>query len=178
MRSALVRIFALAALVGAALVGSTVGRAQSAPPPSGDVLPALLVEVRGLRAAIEQMASAGARVQLTLGRLQLQEQRINTMLRRLETVRGEGAAVSRDHDRLAEQLKALTDGVPDRSPEGRRQAELEIQAVKQELSRLGAALQKHVAEEAFLNQEIGGEQARWTEFNQRLEELERSLTRK
>ena len=51
-----------------------------------DVLPALLVEVRGLRAAMEQMASAGPRVQLALGRVQLQEQRVNTMIRRLESV--------------------------------------------------------------------------------------------
>ena len=40
---------------------------------SGDIMPALLQEVRGLRVAMEQMTSAGARVQLALGRLQLQE---------------------------------------------------------------------------------------------------------
>ena len=39
--------------------------------PQEDVLPALLTEVRGLRAAMEQMASAGPRVQLALGRVQL-----------------------------------------------------------------------------------------------------------
>jgi hypothetical protein len=36
-----------------------------------DVLSALLVEVRGLRAAMEQLGAAGPRVQLALGRLQL-----------------------------------------------------------------------------------------------------------
>ena len=41
-----------------------------------DTTAALLVEVRGLRAALEQLASAGPRVQLMFGRLQLQEQRI------------------------------------------------------------------------------------------------------
>ena len=51
---------------------------------SEDVLPALLVEVRGLRAAMEQMASAGPRVQLAVRRVQLQEQRINTLIRRLD----------------------------------------------------------------------------------------------
>src|SRR5437762_13620444 len=57
-------------------------------PPQGpkqeEVLPALLVEVRGLRAAIEQLASAGPRVQLALGRVQLQEQRVNALMRRIE----------------------------------------------------------------------------------------------
>ena len=37
--------------------------------PQEEDLPALLVEVRGLRAAMEQMASAGPRVQLALGRV-------------------------------------------------------------------------------------------------------------
>ena len=39
-------------------------------------MPALLQEVRGLRAAIEQMTASASRVQLALGRLQLQEQRL------------------------------------------------------------------------------------------------------
>jgi hypothetical protein len=51
-----------------------------------DVLPALLVEVRGLRAAMEQMASAGPRIQLFVSRLQLQEARVNAMARRLDEI--------------------------------------------------------------------------------------------
>ena len=38
---------------------------------SDDVLPALLVEVKGLRAAMEQMAGSSARAQVLIGRLQL-----------------------------------------------------------------------------------------------------------
>ena len=52
-----------------------------------DVLGALLVEVRGLRGAIEQMSSASARVQLAMGRLQLNEQRITTYMRRIDEIR-------------------------------------------------------------------------------------------
>ena len=48
---------------------------------------ALLTEVRGLRQALEEMGTAGPRVQLALGRLQLQEQRVNTAIRRLESIR-------------------------------------------------------------------------------------------
>ena len=83
---------------GAALQG---GLAAQAPRASHgqDVLPALLVEVRGLRAAMEQMASSGPRVQLALGRLQLQEQRVNNLLRRLETVRASLAAAQREEEK-------------------------------------------------------------------------------
>ena len=57
---------------------------QAAAEPSQDTLAALLVEVRGLRAAMEQMASVGPSIQLAMGRLQLQEQRINTLVRRAD----------------------------------------------------------------------------------------------
>ena len=89
------RVFLFWALIAAAGMGaSLVTRAQSAPE-QPDVLPALLSEVRGLRAAMEQMAVAGPRVQLALGRLQLQEQRINTLGRRLETVKANQESAQR-----------------------------------------------------------------------------------
>ena len=99
-------LVATAVLVSAALVGGPIdGRAQ-APATPPEVLAALLVEVRGLRAAMEQMASAGPRVQLALGRLQLQEQRVNTLVRGLEEARS----------RLAQTQKAF-DGMTQRSSE-------------------------------------------------------------
>src|SRR5437763_8879624 len=102
---------AIPVLVAALLCAGGVARLVAfSPPPqlpaaaAADVLPALLVEVRGLRAAMEQMASAGPRIQLSVARLQLQEGRINTMLRRLEGV----------HDSLStaqRELAELTDGL-------------------------------------------------------------------
>ncbi len=90
---------------GAWLAASRDGRAQSTTPP--DVLAALLVEVRGLRAAMEQMASAGPRVQLALGRLQLQEQRVNTMVRRLEEVKASLVQAQKRMEAVTDQLAGL-----------------------------------------------------------------------
>lgn len=73
--------------VAATLTGAVLSARQSPPATNDEVLPALLAEVKGLRAAMEQMASAGPRVQLFVGRLQLQEARITSMARRLDTVR-------------------------------------------------------------------------------------------
>ena len=69
------RRFFLATFAVLVTVVATVA-AQSGRSAEPDVLNALLAEVRGLRAAMEQMSSAGPRVQLALGRLQLQEQRV------------------------------------------------------------------------------------------------------
>ena len=76
-------IFVMAVSTAAGLGVTAAAQGTGAP----DVLGALLTEVRGLRVAMEQMASAGPRVQLALGRQQLQEQRLNTILRRAENVR-------------------------------------------------------------------------------------------
>ena len=74
MKATIVRVSAVVFLITVGM-GSLIGRAQQ-PTAGSDTLAALMVEVRGLRAAMEQMASAGPRVQLGLGRVQLQEQRI------------------------------------------------------------------------------------------------------
>src|SRR5918993_551572 len=87
-------------VMAAVVLGAAVNLSgqSAAPPRADDVLPAVLAEVRGLRAAMEQMASAGPRVQLFASRLQLQETRITNMIRRLDTVR----------DRIGESQQEIT----------------------------------------------------------------------
>ena len=81
--------------------------AQAARATDQDVLPALLIEVRGLRAAMEQMASAGPQVQLALGRLQLQEQRVNNLLRRIESVQNQLVTALQESDKAKQELTGL-----------------------------------------------------------------------
>jgi hypothetical protein len=166
-------------VVAAALGVSMVGRAQSVPPTSGDILPSLLIEVRGLRAVMEQMASAGPRVQLALGRLQLQEQRIGNQIRRLDSVRASLVQAQKELEPLAERVKGLVDSLSEPADsETRRGREGELRQAKVEWSRVNADAQRLSAEETLLAQDIATEQSRWTEFNQRLEELERALGRR
>src|SRR5688500_17334618 len=88
-----------------ALGGLSVVRAQTqAAAGSQDIMPSLLAEVRGLRAAMEQMAAAGPRVQLALGRLQLQEQRLMEAAKRLEGTRTRLAEMQRSVAEQQEQL--------------------------------------------------------------------------
>src|SRR3954451_22731932 len=87
------------------LAGALASARQTAP--QTDVLPALLEEVKGLRAAMEQMASAGPRIQLFTSRLQLQETRINNMIRRLDAVRDSLAAAQKELSRAEEEQRQL-----------------------------------------------------------------------
>lgn len=162
-------------VMGAGALGRVSGQTQ--PPARGDdILPALLVEVKGLRAAMEQMSSAGPRVQLFVGRLQLQETRMNGMIRRLDTVRDTLGTARRDLDRAKGTLKMLT-GAP---PPGAPQEDLGpmIGGMKQEVAAAQATVDRLAAEETQLTQELTVEQGRWIDINQRLDELERALAKR
>ncbi len=181
MRSTLVRAVMFAIVFAAAAAGgSLVGRAQQTAA-APDVLRSLLVEVRSLREAMEQVASGGTRVQLLLGRVQLQEQRIANQTRRLDTVRASLIPAQKDLEPLERQLKGFEEAWRRRTGPPReedRDAEEALKELRARVARGRAEVQRLTAEEVYLVQDIAAEQNRWTDFNQRLEELERALSRR
>jgi chromosome segregation ATPase len=175
MSSSLRHIPLIATITAAAVGGSVVGRAQSSAS-APDTLSSLLIEVRGLRAAIEQMASAGPRVQLAMGRLQLQEQRVGELTRKLEEVKTKLASVQEESDMADEQIKTLEDTIP-RTTDPARLRELEeaLRHMKLSARNHGPAVQRLQGEQAAIAQDLANEQTRWADLNQRLDELERML---
>ena len=169
------------AVAAAVLMGALVRAGQAVPAPKNeDVLPALLAEVRGLRAAMEQMASAGPRVQLFVSRLQLQEARMNSMIQRLNSIRDNLAATQRDLDAAQEGLKHFESELATPTATGIPREELlrVIPGRKREVADRRATVARLTAEEAQLAADLTTEQGRWTDINQRLDELERSLIRR
>jgi chromosome segregation ATPase len=169
------------AIVAVVAVVATLGATRAAGQPAAhdaDVMSALLVEVRGLRAAMEQIASAGPRVQLATGRLQLQEQRLNAMLRRLDDLRERIAGADSATARRREELKRAQEAAQTAEPEHRRALEQEARELKMIVDSESRDTQRLRAEEAELANSVAGEQARWMDINQRLEDLERALTRR
>lgn len=175
------RWFAAAAILAAV---ANVSGQSAVPTRQDDVLSALLVEVKGLRAAMEQLASAGPRVQLFASRLQLQEGRMNAMARRLDTVRDNLAAAQRqlvdvqgEEQRLQAAVNALRASA---SPQAREEAEMTESLLGQVRRQLGVAkatTDRHAAEETQLVADLTTEQGRWVEINGRLDELEKALGR-
>ena len=169
----------LALLALAAACGFGGSLAAQTPGASTDVLQALLAEVRGLRAAMEQMASAGPRIELALGRLQLQEQRVSTLLRRHAELR-EGLArmengvtmTTQEMERMQETARTSSDEQVQKNAQGL------LEEAKERLSVMHSELQRLRVEEAEIAQTLHLEQSRWTEINQRLEELERALSKR
>jgi peptidoglycan hydrolase CwlO-like protein len=173
------RMFAAVAALGVLILVRTGVSAQTAAPAQNpEVLSALLVEVRGLRAAMEQMASAGPRVQLALGRLQLQEQRVNNLMRQLDTVRGNLAQTQRQEEEMRRQIAGFEEPGGKWTPDERAAVEQQLRNMKAQQPLVAADIQRLQAEEATISQQIAAEQGRWSDINQRLEELERALARK
>jgi chromosome segregation ATPase len=167
-------------LAGVVAVGVTaVLAAQGSRPQNEDVLSQLLVEVRGLRAAMEQMASAGPRVQLALGRVQLQEQRIVNQVRRHDAVKTSLVGAQDQVSALEARARDLDQEIRDHpNSQNRAEAEEEVGRLKRSLSERRAAVQSLANEEAVLAQDIAAEQNRWSDFNRLLEELERALAKR
>lgn len=165
-------------IVSCAMVGRYSVQAQSAAAPES-VLPALLAEVKGLRAAMEQMSSAGPRVQLFVGRLQLQETRMNGMIRRLDTVRDTLASAKRELEGFKSAQKMMEGGDgPHEAGEPKEDFGPILAGMKQQAAAAQANINRLAAEEAQLTQDLSVEQARWIDINQRLDELERALAKR
>ena len=160
------------------LLGTTTG-GQTPPQPNQDTLGVLLVEVRGLRSAIEHMASVGPSIQLAMGRLQLQEQRINTLVRRADGLRDALIAAQKRAGDLQDRLgNAQRELEGDTAPEWRSHLQREVLPVlKQELARAAAEVQRLQTEASEAAAQMSSEQTRWAEINQRLEDLDRALAR-
>lgn len=143
-----------------------------------DPIRELLTEVRALRVALERAATLGPRLQLLVARLQLQEQRVSELSRRVNDARTQLRGFEMGVQPMTSQLvrfeEALARGTI--RPEERTEIEHQIAALKGQIEAMDRRRQEMTAEEAFLSQQLATEQGRWSDFNERLEQLERSLT--
>jgi hypothetical protein len=128
-----------------------------------------LTELRAMRADINERLEANIRVQLLLGRLTLQEQRTNTVVRQLAEVT--------EKLRVNEQTKGQVEGFT-------KMFGLDTVKAEDEDNFLTATFRGHIEhaakteaelkqQQAELTAALAQEQARWATFNAQLGELER-----
>ncbi len=93
-------------LVGLVLVPATArSQATPLPPPTGD---SLIQEIRLLRQALERQATGSARVQLLVGRLAVQDQRVARTQEAAERMEGESFALEQQRRRMDAEVRELT----------------------------------------------------------------------
>jgi hypothetical protein len=175
------RSIVFAAVLILAGVGTWLVPAKAQAARNDDVLPALLTEVKGLRAAMEQMAAGGTQAQLLVGRLQLQEGRVASMIRRLDTVRDNLATARREYGQLRGSMQMLEADKTPGEPAGaddKQLGDLVLGGLRQQLTAAKGNVDRLAAEEMQLTGDIATEQQRWIAINQRLDELERTLAKR
>ena len=147
---------------------------------SDATIQALLVEVKQLRMALERSAVVAPKIQVTLQRMQLQQEQVSRVSRQLEELRDRLAQNALDNARMAaetKQVEARLTQEPD--PVRRKTLEDQIRGVN---NRLEVEREQQTAQEASqrareteLSGRLRTEQAKLDEFNDRLNALERLL---
>ena len=158
------------------LGGLLIPVALEAQAPVADPIRELLTEVRALRIAMERSATVGARIQLLVARVQMQEQRIAELSRRAAAVRDEISkvdaviAVTIDNVKGSEVMAEKAT-----SPEIRREMEAQVEYYKTQLRTPEKRRQELLNEESLLSQQMAADHVLWSDVNNQLDELERSL---
>jgi hypothetical protein len=169
----------VAVMIVVAAVGVSLSGQATRPQTAAPVTDQLVAEIRGLRADLAQAMSANIRAQLLVARLQLQEQRLNSLGAQLAEVRQSLAAQEVAQTSLADRAARAQDALDSGQlpPDEQRALESEVRALKHELSRDDPQEEQLRGREADLSGQLVSEQGRWLNFNDRLDELERALPR-
>lgn len=157
------------------LVAVVSGQGGTSPTPSRSPLEDLLAEVRGLRAEIRHAADASFRAQLLVARLQLQEQRINTLARQLADVQRQQSDNEQARAAMAAPMAAFAGEQGTQSLAERKEFEQIFKPLKIQLEQLEKTDRELKVQQTYLTGQIAEEQARWTTFNALLDELGKAV---
>jgi hypothetical protein len=153
-------------------------QAQSARAEGGDAAVAALVgEVRALRADLAAASRNQLRAQMLLGRVQMQEQRLAYLDKQRSDAAAYAAGQTQMTSALRNRVQDLEAGGCNNIPsaETRRDCEAQRGVLARQLAEQEARDQQLRTQERDLETALASEQARWSEFNSRLDELERAL---
>jgi hypothetical protein len=165
--------FALSAILCVGIAGSAAGQQRTPPTVTPATVDDILNELRALRADLRESSAASLRAQLLVARLQLQEQRINTVWRQLSEV--EDKLEANEKGRAApEQILKMMGLEPGAEPSK------EMASIVEMFKNQMAASEKTDSDlklrQAELMQLMTQEQSRWTALNAQLEALETAVT--
>jgi chromosome segregation ATPase len=146
----------------------------------GSAVNQLLAEVRGLRAEVNQAASASIRAQLLVARLQLQEQRLNVLAGKLSDVRRLISTLQTGQMPAAAEQKRLEDASRSSSFSTEQQQDFQAQlaAMKAQVAQMQAQEEQLRLQETDLSGQLSSERDHWIDFNSRLDELEREFSQR
>jgi septal ring factor EnvC (AmiA/AmiB activator) len=165
-------------VIALAMVLTFTARASSQSPSSTeDALRALVTELHALRLAMEQQATVSPRIQLSMARLNIEEQRMSQINQQLDQVRRQLTDAITDSQNIANRIQEVERNLADEKDEKKRAEVADfLSEFKQHRQPAALLLEQQLrARELELSRNHDIEQARWIELNSRLDELERVL---
>ena len=135
----------------------------------------LVVEVQAMRAEMNQAASASIRAQLLVGRLQMEDQRITSVLRELEAAQDSMTSNGLARAEAAARLKRLEEVTLGATNDVREDLEKQVAAARTSLQQLERRQELLKRRESVLTKELEEDQARWQQINLRLEHFEQEV---
>lgn len=166
------------AAVGALTLGlvtapsGQIGSSATAP---RDPMQELLTEVRGLRAEIRRASDTSIRARLLVARLQVQEQRINTLGRQVTDVERQLSDNERARTALSAQLAVFAGERHQPSAAEREEFEQVFRPLKVQLEQMEKVEGELRLQQTYLTGLMADEQSRWTTFNALLDELGKTV---
>jgi hypothetical protein len=168
---------AVALAIGAILMGGfsslVFGQQRTAPTAAPATLDDVLNELRALRTELKESSAASLRAQLLVARLQLQEQRINTVWRQLSEL--DDKLQANEKGRMApEQVLKLMGVEPGAEPP--KELGPIVEMFRNQMDAGAKTDSELKLRQAELMQLMTQEQSRWSAFNGQLEALEKAVT--
>ena len=175
----LVGLVLLTIVVCASFSNSRLRTTQANPAPQGDSgqpMQAILNEVHLLRLAIQRSNLNTYHAQVTLERFRLQQQQVNRLNEKMDSVRARLAKIKLDQDGISEEVKqAESNLAKEADPAKRRELEKVQQGLKLGMDHIAKLETQVREEETQLVGQLQVEQAKLTELNERLDALQKEL---
>ena len=143
------------------------------PPPNGD---SIIQELRLLRQAVERMSRGSARVELLVGRLTVQDQRVTRAQEAADRLDEEAFTLEQQRRRLDAEVRELMHAIEQEVDDGRRAAlDGKLRTARARASEHAATTAQLESRRSRARQSAATEQGRYQELDGKLSELEREL---
>jgi hypothetical protein len=160
-------------LAHAAGAAAQAPQATPLPPPNGD---SIIQELRLLRQAIERHGRGSAQVQLLLGHLTLQDQRVGRAQEAADRLEDQAFALERQRRRIEAEIRDLTRDFEQAPDEARRkEVQGRLQSARTRQSEHLSLAGQVESRRTRARQAATEEQVRYRELDAKLVELEREL---
>jgi chromosome segregation ATPase len=146
------------------------------PADSGDKLTqALISEIQQLRLAIERSTLLGARTQLSISQMQMQETTVSHVSQQLAEVRAQAPGIAGHRARLAESIQNFEQHLAAAPPAAKPDLESQIRQFKAELDQANTLEVSRSTRESELASQLQAAQAQIADSRARIADLERAL---